>query len=423
MHISHLIKTVLLIFMMALTSFAQEPLHTINLDELITEGLKNNPQLHSFFAASKAAEEKVPQAGALPDPMVSLNILNLPVESFVFDQEAMTGKQIAVKQTFPFWGKLDLMENISQKGADVSAQNFEEMRIQLIRNIKLTYYSLYYIDEAITTTTKNRDLLKEFVKIAEQKYAVGNGAQQDVLKAQVELSKMLDKLVKLQQKREVIEAQLNTLLNRPVTQPLGKTTHLTFKPIVIDRPALEQQAHNKRPLLKAWQARLKQSDERIALAKKDFYPNLSVFAAYNQRDVLQSGMGGADFLSGGISFSVPIYFWRKQSKAVEEKKQLRLQVSDRYKDTENQIYSKLDQVLTSLKKNEERLDLYQNGIVPQATQSLQSAMIGYQTDKVDFLTLVNNQLTLFNLELESEHILSEYNKDISRLEYITGGTL
>ena len=109
--------------------------------------------------------------------------------------------------------------------------------------------------------------------------------------------------------------------------------------------------------------------------------------------------------------------------ADEEKKELRLQVNDRYKETEKQIYSKLDQVLTSHKKNEERLDVYTNGIVPQATQSLQSAMIGYQTDKVDFLTLVNNQLTLFNLELESEHILSEYNKDISRLEYITGGTL
>ncbi|HED11921.1 MAG TPA: transporter, partial [Caldithrix abyssi] len=120
----------------------QETKNVLVLENLIEEGLENNPQVKAFYTKSRADEARVPQAGSLPDPMVSLNVLNLPVDNFVFDQEPMTGKQLAVKQTFPFPGKLSLKENIARKGANVSQANWEELRWQLIRNIKVTYYKL-----------------------------------------------------------------------------------------------------------------------------------------------------------------------------------------------------------------------------------------------------------------------------------------
>ncbi|HED10106.1 MAG TPA: TolC family protein, partial [Caldithrix abyssi] len=368
-------------------------------------------------------EARVPQAGSLPDPMVSLNVLNLPVDNFVFDQEPMTGKQLAVKQTFPFPGKLSLKENIARKGANVSQANWEELRWQLIRNIKVTYYKLYFVDEAIRTTEKNRKLLTEFVAIAEQKYAVGRGLQQDVLKAQVELSKMEDKLIDLRQKREEVESRMNALLNRPIDQPLAKTSPLVYKPFSLNRDDLEQLILNNKPLFKAWESRIDQSREKISLAEKQYWPDFSVFAAYSQRDVLQSGMGGVDFLSAGVTLNIPLYFWRKQRKRVEETTLLKQSVEERYQNVKLQTFSALDNAISEHLKLDERVDLYESGIIPQATQALQSAMIGYQTDKVDFLTLVNNQMTLFNLELEYARILSDYNKNVAELEYLTGDIL
>ncbi len=397
----------------------QETQNVLVLENLIEEGLENNPQVKAFFTKSRADEARVPQAGSLPDPMVSLNVLNLPVDNFVFDQEPMTGKQLAVKQTFPFPGKLSIKENIARKGANVSKANWQELRWQLIRNIKVTYYNLYFIDEAIETTEKNRKLLTEFVNIAEQKYAVGRGLQQDVLKAQVELSKMEDKLIDLRQKREEVESRMNALLNRPIDQPLGKTARLAYKPFSLNRVDLEQLVLNNKPLFKAWESRIDQSKEKISLAEKQYWPDFSVFAAYSQRDVLQSGIGGADFLSAGVTLNIPLYFWRKQRKRVEETTLLKQSVEERYQNVKLQTFSALDNAISEHLKLDERVDLYESGIIPQATQALQSAMIGYQTDKVDFLTLVNNQMTLFNLELEYARILSDYNKNVAELEYLT----
>ncbi len=401
----------------------QETKNVLVLEKLIEEGLENNPQVKAFYTKSRADEARVPQAGSLPDPMVSLNVLNLPVDNFVFDQEPMTGKQLAVKQTFPFPGKLSLKESIARQGANVSKANWQELRWQLIRNIKVTYYNLFFIDQAIQTTEKNRRLLTEFVNIAGQKYAVGRGLQQDVLKAQVELSRMEDKLIDLRQKREEAESRMNALLNRPIDQPLGKTAQLTYKPFRLNRNDLEQLVLNNKPLFKAWESRIDQSREKVSLAEKQYWPDISVFAAYNQREVLQSGLGGVDYLSAGITLNIPLYFWRKQRKQVEETSLLKQTVEERYQNVKLQTFSALDNAISEHLKLDERVNLYESGIIPQATQALQSAMIGYQTDKVDFLTLVNNQMTLFNLELEYARILSDYNKNVAELEYLTGDIL
>lgn len=422
----HYLKHLFLFILMTVfihSAIAQNSETLESLNKLVAEGLKNNPQIKSFASKVQADKARIPQAGALPDPMVSLNLLNLPVETLAFDQEPMTGKQIAIKQAFPFWGKLDIRESIAQKGALVAQASLDELRIRLARDIKTVYYDIYYLDQAIATTSKNRDLFREFVKIAEQKYAVGSGLQQDVLKAQVELSKLEDRLIRLRQKRITLVARINTLLNRQTQQPFGKTILPAYKPLAINRDALTSSLQDNRPLLKAWRTRIMQSEDRIALAHKNYGPDISVFAAYSQRDVLANGAGGADFISGGITLSVPLYFWRKQDKQVQETKLLKNSVEENYRRIQNQVFFELEKILSDINKNEQRIELYKTGIIPQAAQSLNSALIGYQTDKVDFMTLVNNQLTLFNLELAYDEIISSYNKNIAQLEYIAGGQI
>jgi cobalt-zinc-cadmium efflux system outer membrane protein len=400
--------------------YSQTTEDVLILDNLISIAIENNPQLRSFYRAVQVDSAKIPQSGALPDPILSLNILNLPTNSFSFDQEPMTGKQIALSQLFPFPGKLGLQEDISSEGAAVSSANYQEYRNQIIRDLKIGFYDLFILDKSIEITNKNQQLLKEFAEIAEAKYKVGKGLQQDVLKAQVEVSKMIERLIQLKQKREVKQAEINTILNQPVDTQLGKPEDPGFTMLDKTLDTLQIMAQFNRPLLMGWESLKKQSNLKVDLAKKDYWPNFGVFLAYTQRDELQNGSSGYDFVSGGISLNLPIYSGSKQSKKVEETIYNKSMIEERYKQVVNQVYFELENKLTSIEKNAKLVELFKTGIIPQASQSLESAMTGYQTDKVDFLTLINNQITLFNYELEYYRVISDYNKDLASLEYIAG---
>jgi cobalt-zinc-cadmium efflux system outer membrane protein len=397
--------------------FAQEK---IILDDLIREALENNPDLKSMENSWHSDLAKVPQAGALPDPQLSLNLMNLPVNSFDFNQEPMTSKQIALMQMFPFPGKQGLRTKVAKESAMITESRYQELKNQLIKNVKTTYYSLFVVDHAIDITRKNTETLNEFVKIAETKYSVGKGIQQDVLRAQVEHSKMMDKLIRLEQQREELESQLNTLLNRPAESPVGATQELEYSQFSIDLDQLKELADENRPLLQGWLAMVRQSDRKVQLAKKDYLPDFSLGVAYSQREILQNGMGGVDFFSGMFSMNLPIYFWRKQSKKVEESRLVQASYQEKYDDTQNQVYSDLDRISTDIEKNERLVKLFQTGIIPQASQSLKSAIAGYQTDKVDFLTLLSNQINLFNFEQDYYRVLGDFYIDIAKIEATVG---
>jgi outer membrane protein TolC len=393
------------------------------LPNLIQEALENNPDLISAENTWQASLAKIPQAGALPDPLLVFNLMNMPVNTFAFDQEPMTSKQLGIMQMFPFPGKQGVRENIARENAAVTEARYQELRNQLIKNVKATYFDLFLVDKSLETVQKNLEILQEFVRIAETKYSVGSGLQQDVLRAQVELSKMMDKLINLQKKRDAIEARLNALLNRSAEGTLGQTEDLVFKSFDYEFNNLKQLADENRPLLQAWQAMIRQSEQQVRLAKKEYLPDFSLGVVYSQREELQNSTGGVDFLTGMMNVKVPLYFWRKQKKQVEESRYNQISVQERYNDVRNQVYSGLDAIFNDVQKNERLLNLFETGIIPQATQSLNSAIAGYQTDKVDFLTLLTNQMNLFNFELDYYRILSDHHKGAAEIEALTGAEL
>ena len=414
---------ILLLLLWPILIFAQQTDSIARLPDLIEEGINNNPDLLASYQNWQADLAKIPQAGALPDPQLSLNLLNLPVNTFELNQEPMTGKQIALMQMFPFPGKQGLREDIAKSAADISRDKNLELKNQLIKNIKQTYYDIFFIDQSLETVQKNRGVLQDFIRIAQSKYSVGKGLQQDVLKAQVEFSKLEDKSITLTQKRQAATARLNALLNRPAGTPLGKTIVPEPDSLNLDFAQLQNLANENRPLLQAWNSMFQQSAKKVSLAKKEYLPDFKLGIAYTQRDKLENGMGGIDYLSGLFSVDIPLYFWRKQNKKVEETRYNQDMVQQSYRNVQNQVYADLDKSLSDVEKNYRLLELYKSGIIPQATQSLNAAIAGYQTNKVDFLTLLNNQLTLFNFELDYYRFLSDYRKGIADLEAATGVNL
>lgn len=402
---------------------AQNQDSVLLLDELIQKVLTQNPELQSSYESWEASKTRISQKEALPDPTLGLNMMNLPVNSFALDQEPMTGKQITLMQMFPFPGKLDLKGKIAQSDSDISLQQYQELQNQLVKKTKQAYYDLFYTDQAIVTVLNNQELLNEFVKIAETRYSVGKGLQQDVMRAQVALSKMIDKELKLRQQRESLQARINTLINEPANTPLGQPVDPGVSEWTGDLNSLVELADTSSPFLEAWRTVIKRSDQKVDLALKDQYPDFSIGLAYTQRDQLQNGMKGYDFVSGMFNVSIPLYFNKKQDKKVQEMRINRTSMEYRYRDVENSIEQMLQHSLTDLEKNRRLIDLYETGIIPQAEESLESSLAGYQTDKVDFLSLLDSELTLFNLRLDYYRILADYHKAVADLEALTGSEL
>ncbi|RMG68728.1 MAG: transporter, partial [Calditrichaeota bacterium] len=187
--------------------------------------------------------------------------------------------------------------------------------------------------------------------------------------------------------------------------------------------SLKALADRYRPLLFAWRARENKTRHMVSLAKKEYLPDFRLGIGYTQRDRLRNGGIGADFVTALVTVDVPLYWWRKQKKQVQEARYREKQVQHKYLDVRNQVLASIESVYNDLVKSAERVTLFEQGILPQANQSLQSAIAGYQTDKVDFLTLLNNEINLLNFELEYYRAISDYHISIARLEFLTGRDL
>jgi len=398
---------------------------TVQLNQLIQEALNNNPDLKASYSTWQTLKSRVPQAESFPDPTLGFSLMNMPANSFYFNQEPMTGKQVSLMQMFPFPGKLGLKKKIAGETARIAEMQHQELRSQLVRNIKLIYYDLYYNERAIENSQKNRALMNQFAQIAETRYRVGKGIQQDVLKSQVELAKIDDKLIRLNQNREQLLAQLKLLLNRKSEDTIKGKFEIDETDSLknFELSNLKSLADQNRPLLQAWQGMVQKSQHEVRLAKKSFLPDFSLGVAYTQRDILANGMGGVDFFSGSISVNLPIYFWSKQSKQVEESRYNEISATQKYEFIQRQIEAELESKLSELNKNRRLVELYKSGIISQASHAVKSALAAYQVDKVDFLTLVTNQMTVFNYELDYYRFLSDYHKNIAELEALVGTKL
>ena len=389
--------------------------------DLIQEALENNPGLEAAVLRAQSAEKVISQAGALPDPQLNLGLLNLPVNSFAFDQEPMTAKLIGIMQKFPFPGKQGLAKEMAEFEAGAVKYQQKEVRNQIVQMVKSAYYNLYAFDRAIETVQKNQTLMEQFIRIAETKYSTGTGLQQDVLRAQVEFSKLEDDLIMWQQKRRAATARLNAILNRPVDSQFDKTARDLVLPESQASGSPTETIEQQRPLLLAWKERIQKAESSVKLARRDYWPNFTVGASYRQRDNLSNGVVMHDFFSATLSINIPLFFKRKQGAKVAEKELAFSALNAQYKNIYIGVLSNLEGIEAEMERNRKRVELYRGGILIQAQQSLESAQAGYQVGKVDFLTLINNWMMLQNYEMQYFFAMADFHKAMANYELNMGG--
>jgi outer membrane protein TolC len=385
---------------------------------LLEEALQNNPEILAANKKWDVFKEKVPQASALEDPMFGFGIISLPT-NFSFKDEDMTMKELSISQKFPFPGKRPLMREMAEKEAEVVSTEIEEKTNRIVKEIKTAYYDLSYIHRSIEMTQRNKEILETFVKIAETRYAVGEGIQQDVLKAHIEVSKMVDELIMLGQKKRALEAKLNGLLNRSYRAPMGKPEEIIFRKVQITIEELQETALESNPSLKGMSKMLEAKEKAYALAKREYYPDFNFRFAYGQRDNGPE-MKRRNMLTGMMEVNIPIFYKSKQDRKVAETKADRQAIEAQYRAMKNEIQFMIMDMASMIQRVERQLELYQTGIIPQVSLQVSSAMSSYRVNKADFMTLLDSQMTLYRYELEYHQALTEYEKNVANLEWMIG---
>lgn len=401
---------------------AEEQAFQRKLSGFISIALENNPELLEAQNRIKASREVPSQAGSLDDPILQFGLSNLPTDSFAFNEHVGTQKEITLSQKLPFPGKLGLRTEIANKGVGIAEENYDELKLKIIREVKQSYFELCFVLVAIEVTEQNKKLLQQFVTIAETKYSVGKGIQQDVIKAQVELSKIMDELIALNKRKETEQGKLNSLMNllpqAPLTIPHGITkTSFNYK---IEE--LQELSEETKPVLKEIRLVKERFQVSKKLAEKDYYPNFNVGFKYGQRESAIR-QDRPDFVSGFVGINIPIWYKTKQSRKVAEQSYWIDVAQETYNKARNQIFLRIKELLDQEAKSSETLQLIKTAILPQARQSLESALAGYGVDNVDFLTLLNNQVTLLDWEIKYHRELTDYEKTLADLEQTVGQSL
>jgi outer membrane protein TolC len=414
------------------------------LASLIAQAEANNPRILAAMNVAEAAEARVPQAGALPDPVLGVGVMNFPVADPSLSRDMMTMTTVQLGGQFPWPGKLSLREEVAALMAEAARWEVERTRQEVLADVKATYYRVYFLDRALAVTGRNEVHVGDFARLTSAKYGVGTGAQPDVLKALVERTRLADQVVALAEERTSAVARLNALLGRPTDTPLPsadlpeglrtaaleqESTVASFAsaslpglaaadgqtaPGIPSVAELQRLALEHNPMIQAHVRRVAAQERALSLAEKAKLPDVSISLAYSRRaDV-------GDFANVMVSAPLPVFSGRKQDQAVVEEAAVLADHRARHQVMVDQVDAEIASLAAGLQRAHDQLVLLNDGILPQARTSLSSATASYQVGRVDFLTLLDAQVTLYRHELDYHRLLFDFAADLAALERAVG---
>lgn len=385
------------------------------LQQTLSYALSNNPGLAALQARYHAMEEISLQQAAIPEPRLSLNAVNLPIDSFALDKTPMTQIQIGISQNLPYPGKLALSQQSAQHEAQAVAANVNEARRQLTLSMTKLWWQLLYLEKALQSVKRNRELLNQFVEIAQTKYQIGQGQQQDVLLAQVEVSRLLDNESRLLSQRNMVQAQINSLAGRSKNQNITINFEVSEQLPEIDRSKFDLAiAEKQRPDFSQSRSQIAAARSRLDLAKKNYFPDFMLSAIYGWRET------ETDFANILFSMNLPINTASRQDPLRDQRNQELLQQQFQLQDMRNRLAAEIDIAIFNYEQAKNQSELYKNNILPQSRQTVEAMLAGYQVNKVDFLNLIRSQVTLFNYETQYWQAFSAAKQAFAELQSAMG---
>jgi outer membrane protein TolC len=387
---------------------------SVNLDALVAEALQKNPGIQSALRQVEALRHHVPQVKTLPDPQVSVGWAGNIAPFSVQHGDPSSYRGVGASQELPYPGKLKLRGEIADREAEAAWWNYEAARRKVVADVKSAYFDYFAASKAVEITRKNKDLLQKLSSIAETRYRVGKGVQQDVLRSQVEISLLLQRLTVFEAQKETAQVRLNTLSYRDPEAPLAAPA--SFEPAKIEHSLdeLYTLAREQDTGLQREQRMVERDQYAVNLAQKDYLPDFNLSYMYQQRPDLPD-MHGFTFTA-----NIPIYYRTKQREGVREAS-AQLASSQRSKENQQtELFFAVKQQYLLAKSSEQLLKLYSQVIVPQSSLALESSMASYQVGTVDFLTILTNFTVVLDYEVSYYRELANYQMALATLEPLVG---
>lgn len=390
------------------------------LKKLISEALENNQMLRSQAAQVKALQARIPAAGALPDPKIGLRLQNLPADSYRFDQEPMTQKQFVVEQTVPWLSKLGLKSESQSWSAGQERAAFNARRLELARQVAAAWYELGYVSESQGINKRMVELMAQIRENAQNRYAVGKGSQQDVFQAAVELTRLEDEAIMLENRRSTIEDRLHALLNRERYQSIAPPADLGEPDFSLIPGALTESAYKNNPELEGLQAAIERTRTQTRLAEKEYYPDFNIRLSYGQREEDRTGRDLPDFFSASVMLDVPLWYQRKQANEVAAAEQKRRAAENRYRDLSRRLPHQINALSRQIRDTRKRYRLYEETLVPQARQWARAARDAYPVGEVSFDTMIEARIRVLRYQRETSRLLHRLYQKRAELEAVLG---
>ena len=357
-----------------------------SLNALVKEALQNNPQLKAARSQTLAQRTKINQVTAWNPPQVGISFYQTPIQSFPNPIKNGMETDYYIQQMFPFPGKLSNMGKYAENNAEMYAQQYKELERSIINELKSTYYELFYVQKKIEINKENQILLQQLVNITAKQYEVGTGQQADMLRAQTELSTLINDGVNLEKERKNVETMLNTILSRPADGTFPQISSIEDTIPNWNYSQLSALAFENRPELKAMHYNIKMNEAELAASKLEYYPDFMVQLMFKN----MTGTTNA-FWSTMVGVNIPLAFWSKDkfTGKVEENKININTAEEQLNASKNMVAGQVQNALIKIQSNKNLIDLYKNTVIPQAQQTLQSTLAAYQTGKTELLMVID----------------------------------
>jgi outer membrane protein, heavy metal efflux system len=392
----------------------------LRLAEIYAEAEARNPMAQAATAGADAARARQRAAGTLPDPRLQLGVMNASLPGLRTDMPTSMAPSVQVMQMIPTAGKLALAGRIARQETSMAEAAAAEVRWEVRGRAAMSFYEVYQADRQLAVMGETRQLLRTFEQVARSMYAAGMGRQSDVLRAGVEVARMDAEIRRMEAMRAAAGARLNATLNRPAASPIGPAELPILPGLLPPADTLARWAEASRPMLARGRAALQQAGTRRQLAAREIWPDLEVGVQYGQRS---AEMGTERMGSLMLGFTLPVFAARRQYAMRRESEAMERMAGAELTEMRAQVGARIGELIAGLERDRTLARLYRTDVLPQSEANVQSALAGYRSGSVDFMTLVDAQMTANQYRQELSRLVADYGTLLAELEMTVGRAL
>ena len=408
-------------------AFAQSLPETLTLDEAITLAIDTDPWLTGSQYTQQALTDEATAAATLPDPRMSLMAGNFPVDTFDLNQEAMTQLSVGISQMFPRGDSLSLAQQQKQQLAEQHPLLRLDRRAKVGATVSQLWLEVFKAQESIRLIEQDRALFEQLVDVAEASYssALGRARQQDVIRAQLELTRLSDRLTVLRQQQQAAQKRLSEWIGAPATVPLAPVLPTQSLSRPLSAPTIEYANEHTRyewirhhPALRALDQRIDATQTGVDLAKQKYKPEWGLTAQYGYRDNDPMGRDRADLLSIGVNFDLPIFTGNRQDKEVSAAVNRTEAIKTEKHLLGRRLMAELETASVQLARLDERQALYADQLLPQMAEQAEASLTAYNNDDGDFAEAVRARIAELNAKVDALAIDVDRQKTIAQINYL-----